>query len=200
MPAFDLRYLQVAEYKKKTDSTTEYGDAVSMGDAMTVALEMRFAEGRLYAESILAEYMKKATGGTATAGVKYIPLAAQKLMFRAYEMQRAVSSATVKSVTYGKPSTGRYVGWSFYMPDMIDGVEKFTAVFVHKVLFGPPATNGQTMGDNITFQTPTTTGEFLVDDLGHLLEVATLDTEAEAKAWCDAVFTTAATAVTEAGG
>lgn len=200
MPAFDLRYLQVAEYKKKTDGSTEYGDAVSMGDAMTVGLEMRFAEGRIYAESILAEYMKKATGGTATAGVKYIPLSAQKLMFRAYEMQRTVSSANVKSVTYGKSSTGRYVGWSFYMPDMIDGVEKFTAVFVHKVLFGPPATNGQTLGDSITFQTPTTTGEFLVDDLGHLLEVATLDTEAEAKAWCDAVFTTAATAVTEGGG
>lgn len=200
MPAFDLRYLQVAEYKKKTDGTTEYGDAVSMGDAMTVGLEMRFAEGRIYAESILAEYMKKATGGTATAGVKYIPLAAQKLMFRAYEKQRTVSSAAVKSVTFGKASTGRYVGWSFYMPDMIDGVEKFTAIFVHKVLFGPSATNGQTLGDNITFQTPTTTGEFLVDDLGDLLEVATLDTEAAAKAWCDEVFKTAATAVTEAGG
>lgn len=195
MPAFDLRYLQVAEYKKKSGGGTEYGTAVSMGDAMTVALDMRFAEGRLYAESALAEYMKKATGGTATAGVKYIPLAAQKLMFRAYEKQRTVSGSAVKSVTYGKTSTGQYVGWSFYMPDMIDGAEKFTAVFVRKVLFGPPATNGQTLGDSITFQTPTTTGEFLVDDLGDLLEVATLDTEAEAKAWCDAVFTTDATDV-----
>lgn len=195
MPAFDLRYLQVAEYKKKSGGGTEYGTAVSMGDAMTVALDMRFAEGRLYAESALAEYMKKATGGTATAGVKYIPLDAQKLMFRAYEKQRTVSGSAVKSVTYGKTSTGQYVGWSFYMPDMIDGAEKFTAVFVRKVLFGPPATNGQTLGDSITFQTPTTTGEFLVDDLGDLLEVATLDTEAEAKAWCDAVFTTDATDV-----
>ncbi len=195
MPAFDLRYLQVAEYKKKSGGGTEYGTAVSMGDAMTVALDMRFAEGRLYAESALAEYMKKATGGTATAGVKYIPLDAQKLMFRAYEKQRTVSGSAVKSVTYGKTSTGQYVGWSFYMPDMIDGAEKFTAVFVRKVLFGPPATNGQTLGDSITFQTPTTTGEFLVDDLGDLLEVATLDTEAEAKAWCDAVFTTEPTDV-----
>ena len=195
MPAFDLRYLQVAEYKKKSGGGTEYGTAVSMGDAMTVALDMRFAEGRLYAESALAEYMKKATGGTAAAGVKYIPLDAQKLMFRAYEKQRTVSGSAVKSVTYGKTSTGHYVGWSFYMPDMIDGAEKFTAVFVRKVLFGPPATNGQTLGDSITFQTPTTTGEFLVDDLGDLLEVATLDTEAEAKAWCDAVFTTDATDV-----
>ena len=109
MPAFDLRYLQVAEYKKKSGGGTEYGTPVSMGDAMTVALEMRFAEGRLYAESALAEYMKKATGGTATAGVKYIPLDAQKLLFRAYEKQRTVSSAAVKSVAFGKKSTGQYV-------------------------------------------------------------------------------------------
>nr|DAH49031.1 MAG TPA: tail tube protein [Caudoviricetes sp.] len=196
MPAFDLRYLQVAEYKKKTTGEgTEYGTPVSMGDAMTAALDMRFAEGRLYAESALAEYMKKATGGTATAGVKYIPLAAQKLMFRAYEQQRTVSGSAVKSVTFGKKSTGQYVGWSFYAPDMIDGVEKFTAIFVRKVLFGPPAANYQTLGDNITFQTPTTTGEFLIDDLAGLLEVATLDTEEEAKAWCDAVFTTEPTDV-----
>ena len=104
MPAFDLRYLQVAEYKKK-DGGTEYGTATSMGDAMTVVLDLRFAEGRLYAESTLAEYMKKATGGTATAGVKYIPTAAQKLMFRAYEKQRTVSGISgspVKSLTFGK--------------------------------------------------------------------------------------------------
>ena len=57
------------------------------------------------------------------------------------------------------------------------------------------ATNFQTLGDNITFQTPTTSGEFLIDDLEDLLEVATLDSEADAKAWCDAVFTTPATDV-----
>lgn len=198
MPAFDLRYLQVAKYTKGADgASVTYGEKTPMGDAMTVNLEMRFAEGRLYAESALAEYMKKATGGTATAGVKYIPLAAQKLMFNAYEKQRTVGSSPVKSVTFGKKSTGQYVGWSFYAPDMIDGEEKFTAVFVRKVLFGPPSNVFQTMGDNITFQTPTTTGEFLVDDLGDLLEVATLDTEAEAKAWCDEVFKTAATDVSD---
>lgn len=196
MPAFDLRYLQVAKYTKSSSgNTVTYGEKTPMGDAMTVNLDLKFAEGRLYAESALAEYMKKATGGTATAGVKYIPLEAQKLMFNAYEKQRTVSTQAVKSVTFGKKSTGQYVGWSFYAPDMIDGVEKFTAVFVRKVLFGPPAKAFQTMGENITFQTPTTTGEFLVDDLGDLLEVATLDTEEDAKAWCDTVFTTSATDV-----
>lgn len=196
MPAFDLRYLQIAKYTKASSgNTVTYGEKTPMGDAMTVNLELKFAEGRLYAESALAEYMKKATGGTASAGVKYIPLAAQKIMFNAYEKKRTVSTKSVNSTTFGKKSTGQYVGFSFYAPDMIDGAERFTAVFVHKVLFAPPSNAFQTMGENVTFQTPTTTGEFLVDDLGDLLEVATLDTEEEAKAWCDEVFKTAATEV-----
>ena len=202
MPEFDLRGMQVAKYNyDKTQKKISYDTPMSMGDAMTANLELKFAEGRLYAESALAEYMKKVTGLTVSQGVKYIPDATQKLLFKAYELSRSVGSSspsTVKSMAYGKSSTGQYVGSGFYAPDMIDGVEKFTAVFVRKVLFGPPATNFQTLGDNITFQTPTTTGEFLVDDLGDLLEVATLDSEADAKAWCDEVFKTAATDV--AGG
>ena len=47
MPALELRYLQVAEYKKKTDGKgPEYGTPVSMGDAMTVGIEMSSAARR----------------------------------------------------------------------------------------------------------------------------------------------------------
>ena len=82
---------------------------------------------------------------------------------------------------------------------MIDGVEKFTAIFVHKTLFGPPSKTLQTMGEQINFQTPTTSGEALVDDAGHLMEWDSFDTEAEAIAWLDACFTTEPTVVTEGG-
>lgn len=51
-----------------------------MGDAMSVELNLTAAEGRLYAESRLAEYKKLITGGTASVGVKYITDAAQKLL------------------------------------------------------------------------------------------------------------------------
>ena len=49
-----------------------------------------------------------------------------------------------------------------------------------------------TKGQNITFSTPTTTGEFLpADDAEQaVIEVATVDDEATAIAWCDAVLTT----------
>ncbi len=201
MPGFDLRHFMVAKYNyDKTQKKVSYGEAVSMGDAMTANLELKFAEGRVFAEGAMAEFLKKVTGLSISQGVKYIPAAAQKLLFKAYELQRTVSTSAVKSLAFGKASTGQYVGSAFYAPDMIDGVEKFTAVFVHKVLFGPPSMTYQTLSDSITFQTPTTTGEGLVDDAGHLFEFLPLDTEAEAIAWIDACFTTAPTAVTEGGG
>ncbi len=193
MPQFDLRDIKIAKYVN-TNGTITYTDAQAAGDAMTANLEMRFAEGRLYAESTLAEYMRKATGGTISVGVKYIKTAAQKLMFGRTDKSRSITvSGTTKSVTglvLGAKSTGNYVGIAFYSPDMVDGVEKYTCVFAHKALFGPPSMSLQTAGESIQFNTPVTAGEFLADDSSaqDMLEVAICDTEDDAKAWVTAVL------------
>lgn len=193
MPQFDLRGIHCARYVN-TNGAISYTDVQEVGDAMTAALEMRFAEGRLYAESTLAEFMRKATGGTISLGVKYIKTAAQKLLFGSTEKSRSITvegtASTVKSLVLGAKSTPAYVGVSFYAPDMVDGVEKFTCVFASKCLFGPPSMTLQTAGENIQFNTPTTSGEFLASDAASqdMLEVAICDTEAAAIAWCAAVF------------
>lgn len=201
MPTFDLRCMKVAKYNyDKSQDKISYGQAMPMGDAMSANLELKFAEGRLYAESSLSEYMKKVTGLTISQGVKYIPNETQKVLFKAYELSRSVGSSapkTVKSMAFGKASTGQYVGSVFYAPDMIDGVEMFTAIFVHKALFGPPGMTLNTLGEAINFQTPTTSGEALVDDHNNLMEWSSFATEAEAIAWCDACFTTEPTIVAE---
>ena len=193
MPQFDLRGIKVAKYVN-TNGTITYTDAQALGDAMTANLEMRFAEGRLYAESTLAEYMRKATGGTISVGVKYIKDAAQKLLFGSTEKTRSVtvsgSSTSVTGLVLGAKSTGNYVGIAFYAPDMVDGVEKYTCVFARKALFGPPSMALQTAGESIQFNTPTTSGEFLADDSAaqDLFEIAIVDDENEAKAWITAVL------------
>lgn len=193
MPQFDLRGIKCAKYVN-TNGTITYTNAQAVGDAMTATLEMRFAEGRLYAESTLAEYMRKATGGTISIGVKYIKNAAQQLMFGSTAKQRSITvesaAQTVSSLVLGAKSTPAYVGVSFYAPDMVDGVEKYTCVFASKCLFGPPSMNLQTAGENINFNTPTTSGEFLASDAAtqDMLEVAVCDTEAAAIAWCEAVL------------
>ena len=189
MPTFDFKGIRCAKYSKN-ESGVQYSEPTRVGDAMNCSLELRFAEGRLYAESALAEYLKKATGGTVSIGVKYIPQPAQKLMYDAKDSPRSVSKKSTVGLKFGKKTTGQYVGVSFYAPDMIDSVEKFTCVFIPKVLFGPPSLAFQTLNDAITFQTPTTTGEFLAADNedGDMLEVAVCDTEDEAIAWTKLVL------------
>lgn len=190
MPQFDLRGITVGKYNNDS-STITYTDVTSMGDAMTANLEMKFAEGRLYAESSLAEYMRKITGGSISLGVKHLSDTVKIMLFGGSEKKRTVGDNTeVASVLTKSADTPKYVGVGFYSPDMINGVEKYTCLFVYKALFGEPSYSLQTAGDNITFATPTTTGEFLPDDSAdkNLKEVAVVETEADAKAWISACF------------
>jgi phi13 family phage major tail protein len=190
MPTFDLRGIKIGKYIN-TEGTITYESPISMGDAMSVELNLTAAEGRLYAESRLAEYKKLITGGTASVGVKYITDAAQKLLFGMSENTRNVGTNTSqKSLKATAKDIAKYVGMGFYAPDAIDGTDKYTAVFVYKVLFGAPGYVYATKGDSITFQTPTTTGEFLADDSEdkNIMETATLASESDAVAWINKCF------------
>ena len=190
MPTFDLRGIKIGKYIN-TEGTITYETPISMGDAMSVELNLTAAEGRLYAESRLAEYKKLITGGTASVGVKYITDAAQKLLFGMSENTRNVGTNTSqKSLKATAKDIAKYGGMGFYAPDAIDGTDKYTAVFVYKVLFGAPGYVYATKGDSITFQTPTTTGEFLADDSEDksIMETATLASESDAVAWINKCF------------
>jgi phi13 family phage major tail protein len=190
MPTFDLRGIKIGKYIN-TEGTITYESPISMGDAMSVELNLTAAEGRLYAESRLAEYKKLITGGTASVGVKYITDAAQKLLFGMSENTRNVGTNTSqKSLKATAKDIAKYVGMGFYAPDAIDGTDKYTAVFVYKVLFGAPGYVYATKGDSITFQTPTTTGEFLADDSEdkNIMEIAILASESDAVAWINKCF------------
>lgn len=199
MPQFGLKSIKVAKYVN-TSGVITYTNKQKVGDAMTAQIELRFAEGRLYAEDALAEYMKKAVGGTLSIGVKYIETAAQKLMFGMRDKSRNISyiptgttvtaTASANSLVTGGHDEGQYVGIAFYAPDMVDGARKYTCILIRKALFGPPSMNLQTAGESIQFSTPTTSGEFLADDSvdQNLYEIAILDDENAAKAWVEAVL------------
>ena len=196
MPKFDLRGIRAGKYVN-TDGVVTYTGVQKVGDAMTATLELRYAEGRLYAESALAEYIKKAVGGSISLGVKYIPAAAQKLLFGSRENARSVSytpaaggaatQASVAGLAVGALSRSQYVGVGLYAPDMIDGALKFTCVKISKCLFGPPSMSLRTASENIQFDTPNTSGEFMADDTSNqdMIEVAIVDDENAALAWLD---------------
>ena len=190
MPQFDLRYIQAAPYAyDETTNKVSYANKTKIGDAMRANLELKFAEGRIYAEGRLAEYMKLATGGTASLAVSRILPEAQRLLYGATESTRV---ATHPGMKFTAKDVASYVGVSFFAPDQIGGKTKYTCMFVAKALFGPPSFDYKTKDQNLTFGTPTTTGEFLAsdDDEELLIDTATVDTMDEAKKWCDAVLTT----------
>ena len=189
MPSFDLRHIQAAAYNyDPSTETVSYTGKVRVGDAMTANVELKFAEGRLYAEGRLAEYMKLATGGTISLAVARIMPAAQQLLYGASESSRS----NLSGLKYTAKDAAKYVGVSFYAPDMIDGKTKYTCMFVAKALFGPPSYAYKTKGQNLEFATPTTTGEFLASDDREelLIDTAVADTIEAAAAWCDAVLET----------
>ena len=97
MPEFDLRGIRVGKYKNN-GGVVSYDAPIKAGDAMAVQMELRFAEGRLYAESTLAEYIRKALGGTISIGVKYIMAAAQVLMFGVTPNSRTIAGRAVPSM------------------------------------------------------------------------------------------------------
>lgn len=189
MPQFDLHSIYVAKYNNNNGAVS-YSNGTKIGDAMNVNIQLRFAEARLYAESRLAEYVRKCVGGTISIGEKYIPDAAQKLMFGAKEKTRTVSQTSVTGLEYGSKDVPNDVGVGMIAPDMVDGDEKYTCVLVKRALFGPPSMSLQTMGQNIQFNTPTVTGEFMPDqtDGATYLEVAVLDDAAKADAWVKAAL------------
>lgn len=197
MPQFGLRHIYAAKYVNN-NGVISYTGAKHVGDAMQANIELRFAEGRLYAEDALAEYMRKAVGGTISLGVKYIKSDAQPLLFGTrtknrtitYQVGTATATATATSIVLGGQDEGNYVGVAFYAPDLVDGVKKYTCVLIKKALFGPPSMSLQTANESISFNTPTTSGEFLADDsaTNDLYEIASVDSIEAAEAWVAAVL------------
>ena len=55
MPQFGLRSIYAAKYNNN-NGVISYSDIQHVGDAISANLELRYAEGRLYAEDMLAEY------------------------------------------------------------------------------------------------------------------------------------------------
>ena len=189
MPSIDLKGIKIANYLN-TNGAITYTGPQTIGDAMNVNMSLRFAEGRLYAEGALAEYIREATGGTLSIGVKYIPNAAQKVLFGAQDKTRGSGASAVTGLKYSAKDSSKEVGVAFYAPDLIDGVKKYTCVLIKRARFGLPDMVYNTKGENIQFNTPTTTGEFLPDHSTDqdMFEVAIVDTEAAATAWVTAAL------------
>lgn len=199
MARIGLRGATLARYNVDTSGAVTYGLPVSGGCARAANLQLQFAEAELWGCDGLREYLREATGGTITFEATFFTPEMKVLAFGNKERTREITyqnaegvdiTKTITSVADTSSDDAPYVGFAVYSPDLINHVKKWAAIFVPCVKFSSPNTTLQTRDNSIAFQTPTTTGRFLPDDTDeHVIrDVAILDTEAEAQAWCQACF------------
>ena len=199
MARIGLRGASIARYNVDANGAVTYGEPLSGGCARAANLELQFAEAELWGCDALREYIREAIGGTITFEATFFTPEMKVLAFGSKTKQRQITyrdesgvdiSKTIDSVTDTSGDDAPYVGFAVYSPDIINHAKKWAAIFVPCAKFSPPNTTLQTRDSNIAFQTPTTTGRFIPDDTtDHVIrDVAVLDSEEEAKAWCRACF------------
>lgn len=199
MARIGLRGATLARYNVDANGAVTYGSLVSGGCARSAELELQFAEAELWGCDGLREYLREAVGGTITFEATFFSQEMKVLAFGNKERTREITyqndegvdiTKTITSVADTSSDDAPYVGFAVYSPDMINHVKKWAAFFIPCCKFSSPNTTLATRDNSINFQTPTTTGRFLPDDTDeHVIrDVAILDTEAEARAWCEACF------------
>ena len=128
-----------------------YAAPVALAKAMTAELSVELAEATLYADDGAAEVVKEFQSGTLTLGVDDIGKSvAEDLTGAVIDENGVLISASEDG---GAPVA---IG---FRAKKANG--KYRYFWLYRVVFGIPATNLQTKGDNITFSTPSIEGTII---------------------------------------
>jgi len=148
MATIGLDKLYYAKITESEDGEETYGTPLSLAKAIKAELSIELVEAILYADDGAAEVIKDFKSGKLTLGVDDIGLAAARDLTGAITDDNGVLVSA--SENSGDPVA---IGFRALKPN---GTYRY--FWLYKVKFGFPATNLQTKGDSITFQTPTIEG------------------------------------------
>lgn len=140
-------------YSKITEVNGDetYGTPEVLAKVINADLSVELAEAILYADDSAAEVVKAFKGGKLTLGVDDIGTsAAQTLTGASIDDNGVLVSAT--------ENIGAPVAIGFRA---LKANGKYRYFWLYRVMFGVPATNLQTKGDSISFQTPTIEGTIM---------------------------------------
>lgn len=151
MATIGLDKLYYAPITENADGEETYGEPAVLAKAISAELSVELNEAILYADDGAAEVVKEFKSGTLTLGIDDIGA----------EIASALSGATIDAngvVVSGSDDGGTPVAVAFRARKS-NG--KYRYYWLYRVKFGIPATNLQTKGDSISFQTPTIEGTIL---------------------------------------
>jgi phi13 family phage major tail protein len=151
MATIGLDSLYYAKITEGADGAESYGAPRILAKAISAEMSVELAEAILYADDAAAEVIKAFKNGKLSLGVDDIgTAAAQDLTGASVDDNGVLVSATED---LGVPVA---VGFR-----ALKANGKYRYLWLYRVQFGVPATNLQTKGDSISFQTPTVEGTIM---------------------------------------
>ena len=151
MATIGLDKLYYAPITEDANGNETYGTPAVLAKAISAELSVELNEAILYADDGAAEVVKEFKSGTLSLGIDDIGA----------EIASALSGATIDSngvVISGSDDGGTPVAVAFRARKSNC---KYRSYWLYRVKFGIPATNLQTKGDSISFQTPTIEGTIM---------------------------------------
>ena len=151
MATIGLDKLYYAPITEDANGNETYGTPAVLAKAISAELSVELNEAILYADDGAAEVVKEFKSGTLSLGIDDIGA----------EIASALSGATIDKngvVISGSDDGGNPVAVAFRARKS-NG--KYRYYWLYRVKFGIPATNLQTKGDSISFQTPTIEGTIM---------------------------------------
>lgn len=148
MATIGLDKLFYAKITEDEEGNESYGKPAILAKAIKAELSIELAEAVLYADDAAAYVVKDFKSGKLTLGVDEIGVSAAQDLTGALVDDNGVLVSVTESE--GSPVA---IGFRALKPD-----GKYRYFWLYRVKFGIPATNLETKGDSITFQTPSVEG------------------------------------------
>ena len=148
MATIGLDSLYYAKITEGADGAESYGAPRILAKALKADLSVELAEAILYADDAAAEVIKTFKSGKLTLGVDDIGVAAAQDLTGAQVDDNGVLVSAAENM--GAPVA---IGFR-----ALKANGKYRYFWIYRAVFGVPATNLQTQGDSISFQTPTIEG------------------------------------------
>lgn len=151
MSTIGLDSLYFAPITEDDKGEETYGSPVVLAKAMKADLSVEIAEAILYADDAAAESVKSFKNGKLSLGIDDIGIANAQALTGANVDDNGVLVSSADDIS-------PYVAIGFRA---LKSNGTYRYFWLYKVQFGVPATNLQTKGDSISFQTPTIEGTIM---------------------------------------
>ena len=182
MARIGMRNLVFAPISAETANTITYGTGKLAEHARRGNITYNWAEGSLYGDDILAEYIKEATGADIELEMTELDDAVAVLL--GLERQVGETNATYYTM---KTAIATPVGFGFLQVHIVNSVRKYRAIWFHKVTFSPSNEESTTREDSIQWGNPTITGKAWAVDLDNvesqIRDYKDFETETAAMTW-----------------